>query len=81
MLMTSGPVANTCKGDVDMHTVSDSHSKRNRNCSGKDKARELRRQIDDSLDDLHQQARTQRQNEITEELLDVVSGAEALGQE
>ena len=35
-----------------MQTVSDSRSKRNQNCSGKDKARELRRQIDDSLDEL-----------------------------
>jgi len=34
--------------------------------------------IDDTLDDLQLQARIQRQNEITEELLDVVSGAEAL---
>jgi F-type H+-transporting ATPase subunit gamma len=34
--------------------------------------------IDDTLTDLQLQARIQRQNEITEELLDVVSGAEAL---
>jgi len=34
--------------------------------------------IDDTLSDLQLQARIQRQNEITEELLDVVSGAEAL---
>jgi F-type H+-transporting ATPase subunit gamma len=34
--------------------------------------------IDDTLDGLQLRARIQRQNEITEELLDVVSGAEAL---
>jgi len=34
--------------------------------------------IDDTLDELQLQARIQRQNDITEELLDVVSGAEAL---
>ena len=34
--------------------------------------------IDDTLDDLRLQSRIQRQNEITEELLDVVSGSEAL---
>lgn len=34
--------------------------------------------IDETLSDLQLQARIQRQNEITEELLDVVSGAEAL---
>ena len=34
--------------------------------------------IDDSLDELQLQASLQRQNDITEELLDVVSGAEAL---
>ena len=34
--------------------------------------------IDDTLADLQLQARVQRQNAITEELLDVVSGAEAL---
>ena len=33
--------------------------------------------IDDTLDDLQLQVRIQRQNEITEELLDLVSGAEA----
>ncbi len=38
-----------------------------------------RSNIDESIEDLRQQARIQRQNEITEELLDVVSGAEALG--
>ena len=36
--------------------------------------------IDESLNDLQLQARIQRQNEITEELLDLVSGAEALTQ-
>lgn len=36
--------------------------------------------IDDTLADLQLQARIQRQNEITEELLDVISGAEALKQ-
>ncbi len=36
--------------------------------------------IDDTLNDLQLHARIQRQNEITEELLDVVSGAEALKQ-
>ena len=36
--------------------------------------------IDDTLEDLQLQASIQRQNEITEELLDVVSGAEALKQ-
>lgn len=36
--------------------------------------------IDDTLDDLQLRARIQRQNDITEELLDVVSGAEALRQ-
>ena len=39
-----------------------------------------RTNIDDTLEDLRLQARIQRQNEITEELLDVVSGAEALQQ-
>jgi F-type H+-transporting ATPase subunit gamma len=34
--------------------------------------------IDDTLDNLQLRARIQRQNDITEELLDVVSGAEAL---
>ena len=34
--------------------------------------------IDDTLADLQQQERIQRQNDITEELLDVISGAEAL---
>jgi len=33
--------------------------------------------VDETLDDLQRHARIQRQNEITEELLDVVSGAEA----
>jgi len=36
--------------------------------------------IDETLEDLEQKARTQRQNEITAELLDVVSGAEAIEQ-
>jgi len=35
--------------------------------------------IDDTLDELKLQSRIQRQNEITSELLDVVSGSEALG--
>lgn len=34
--------------------------------------------IDDSLEDLQLRARLQRQNEITEELMDIVSGVEAL---
>ena len=38
-----------------------------------------RSNVDETLTDLQLQARIQRQNEITEELLDVVSGAEALG--
>jgi F-type H+-transporting ATPase subunit gamma len=40
-----------------------------------------RENIDQTLGRLRQQARQQRQNEITEELLDVVAGAEALGRE
>jgi len=40
-----------------------------------------RSSIDETLDDLQLQGRIQRQNDITEELLDVVSGAEALEQE
>ena len=36
--------------------------------------------IDDSLDELQLRARVERQNAITEELLDVISGAEALTQ-
>lgn len=37
-----------------------------------------RTNIDEALADLQMRARTERQNEITEELLDVISGAEAL---
>jgi F-type H+-transporting ATPase subunit gamma len=37
-----------------------------------------RSNIDETLDDLRRQSRIQRQNEITEELLDLVGGAEAL---
>jgi F-type H+-transporting ATPase subunit gamma len=40
-----------------------------------------RTNIDETLAELQQQARIQRQNDITEELLDVVSGAEALAGE
>jgi F-type H+-transporting ATPase subunit gamma len=37
--------------------------------------------IADQLDDLHRQYHQQRQMSITEELLDIVSGFEALGSE
>jgi len=37
-----------------------------------------KRHIDETLDDLRRHSRIQRQNEITEELLDLVAGAEAL---